>query len=363
MKNKSPSSSGSADGLEAGEEEQISVAEEVVDDFRGKEPSQPKCSTKTSDEVTIKTTQKAKKFFTTSERFLERLRQGNPEVWKEDSEIITNEETEEFEVTVPTAMAQTVYNSIQKLRIACDVVQRSILNIKIEPLPGTKRICLRVARFGEKFKRYDAKRRALVDPPDLGRPIKVKSGEKMKETLIELNCSTRYAVKYCITNGDRYEEDVIDKDGRVTHKKGQIIWSEYCKPFQVRTPCEDQPPPPTLESKPGGKIGIHLPKLPPNAQHLTLWLKRSKDGEDPEDFKVFDYLTKNIVENEGRAIPIWDFGRYVELKLEPDTEYTVKYSLMQNDTWRTRQSYTAIEMAGPNVAYFSKVPPCYIKVK
>jgi len=331
MKNKSTPQK-NLDGSEAGKSRPISVTEKIGD-FRGRIPLPPKCDTTTSDEVLIRTAQKAKGKFRTRENFLEKLIAIDSEIWNVDSDIITNEETEEFEVTVPTNMAQHVYNTIQKLRIPCDVIQESVLNIDIDAFPGTRRICLRVARFGEKFKRFDAKLQRLVDPPELGKPIKVHPGEESKNIRLELSCSTRYAVKYCLTNGEKYTEDVLDDKGNVLHRAGDVIWSDYCKKVQVRTPCEDQPPPPALEPKAGGKIGIHLPKLPPNAQHLTLWLKRDKEGDPSEDFKVFDYLTKKIVGKDGRAIPIWDFGRYVELKLEPDVEYTVKYSLMQNDNW------------------------------
>jgi len=353
-----------SDEKTAGEKDPVSVTEKVRD-FGDFEPLPVRFCMETSKEVTIRTNMKAQRVFETQENFFDELMKLNSEVWA-DLTISTN--NEEFQVTCNTTIAQTVYDTFQRirvrrypnLRISCDVIQTAVLDIDIKLLPGTRRICLRVARFGERYRHYDAKTATLVDPPNLGKPIKVRPGTEEKHIRLELACSTRYAVKYCITNGEKYKEDVFNDSGKLIHKKGSVKWSKYCKKVQIRTPCEDQPPPPSLEAKPGGKIGINLPKLPPNAQHLTLWLKRTKEGEPAEDFKVFDYMTKNIVENEGRAIPIWDFGRYVEIKLEPDTEYTVKYSLMQNDKWRVKQSYDANVIAGPLVAYFAKIRPCYV---
>lgn len=338
------------------DDEEIKVSQKM-NSFQNYVPPKPTCDTILCDSIIIKTIEKATRRFASVQEFREKLNKIDSEIWPLENEafpILENKETEEYEVSVPSVQAQAVYNTIQRLRISCDVIQYARLTMDLIVPPGTQRICLRVARFGEVFKRYDAKLGKLVDKG--GKPIKVKAGAETEHVELEVNCSTRYAIKYCITNGEKHKKDVVSEEGVVLHKQGDIIWSEYSKKVQVRTPSEDQPPPPALQSKPGGKLGIHLPKLPPNAQHLTLWLKRGQ-GE----FKVFDYLTKKVVENEGRAIPIWDFGRYVELKLEPDVEYTVKYSLMQNDTWRKIQSFQSTATTGPSLAYFANVQPCYKK--
>jgi len=288
--------------------------------FRGFVPKAPNCFTSTCKYVTIVTTSKAVRRFTTVENFLGALRNLDEKEWRdlEKYTITINEEKEEFEVRTTSNEAQTRYNLITKLRqVTANVIQKAVVDVTLNFPAGTRRICFRVARFGEKYMRYCSVRKELIDPTEKGVAIKVKNGETYHEVKFELDCSTRYGVKYCVTAGEKDPQ-----------KKNKYIWSEYSEAVQVRTPSEDQPPPLSLEPKPGGKLGIHLPKLPPNSQHLTLWLKR-KNGE----FLVFDYLTKKVVKEEGRAIPIWDFGRYVELKLEPNTSYTVKYSLMQNDDW------------------------------
>lgn len=169
---------------------------------------------------------------------------------------------------------------------------------------GARRISVCVARFGETYKRYDCKSNQLVTHGGTSIPCH----DQPEYTLnLELPASTRYSVKYCVLYGD--------------------IWTPVSEAVQECTQNSQRPLPPKLEILPG-KLGIRLPKLPPNAQHLTLWFKKG-DGT----YKVFDYLTKTVIHNEGRAIPIWDCERYFEVKLDPDQVYSVKYSLMQNDTW------------------------------
>jgi len=213
----------------------------------------------------------------------------------------------------PRSRKSKYINSLRDLSAPRIDVHSDGLQINIALLPKSRRVSLRVARFGRKFRSYDFKSGKLVSTKGASIPCFCSSSLSIKlgygpDLLVS---GTRYAIKYSILVGEE--------------------WSPSSAVAEATTATSSEKPmAPDLEPIPKG-FRMQLPALPPNAQHLTLWVL--KEGWD--EFRVYDWSTKKVVSTEGSAIPVWDTGKDLEVRLEPDTTYTIMYSLMQDDIWQT----------------------------
>jgi len=181
------------------------------------------------------------------------------------------------------------------------------ITIDLQGMPNARCVSLRVAKFGGKFLKYDRKTKRLVNKG--GKAIPCKDLRKL-HIHVALPSSTYFAVNYRVYLGNS--------------------WSKCSDSTDCFTLNNTKPPPPKITPLPG-RLGVTLPRLPPNAQHLTLWIQKNPQDHGP--YHTYDYASKKVVATSGRAIPVWDTGRYFEIKLDPETDYAVKYSLMQNGKW------------------------------
>jgi len=191
----------------------------------------------------------------------------------------------------------------------------SALRVSLAKIPlGTKFISLSFARFGHEYENLDWRSKTLVREGGSAIPV---HGKTQKTIVVKLRANTKYAVKWAM----------LLPDG--------MRWSERSDPCICQTkPSNTRPKPPILVSTPAG-LKVKFPDLPVGTRFVTVWI--AKEGES---YLVFDYTTRKCVEDNGHAVPLEELDEYLNVNLEPDSTYYVKYSVGENNLW-SKSSYAS----------------------